>query len=280
MKVLHALSLSLLLSLSLFAKDIAAISPADKVIADTLYKNISFNTSMQNIQALKDKKVDFAIINSDNAYDMKKSSPRLKSVVALYPKMLAFITKKGSNITSVLDLNDKKIEACYTCKGTQSLCKKIFSAWDINHEYAPVPFAEAKEQLEDGKVKGVFSLVGHPDLELEKLNNELSITFVPLFGKKFDQLRNDYPFILKGGMPEDVYQGLEQDIKSIGIKALLVTREDVNESVVQTVTQTILDNMKDIKKRNFIYRGISKKTLLEGLILPQHKGAIKAFNAH
>lgn len=73
---------------------------------------------------------------------------------------------------------------------------------------------------------------------------------------------------------------LENDIKSIGIKALLVTREDVNESAVQTVTKVILENIKTIKKTNFIYRGISKKSLLEGLILPQHKGASKAFNAY
>ena len=279
MKVLHILSLSLLISLSLFAKGIAAISPADKVITDILDKNISYNTSMQNLQALMDKKIDFAIINSDDAYAIKKSSPNLRTLVALYPKMLAFITKKGSNIPSILDLNDKK-KACYTSKGTQSLCKKIFSTWDISHKYIHVSFDEAKKQLEQGKVSGILSLEGHPNQDIEQLNKELSITFVPLYGKKFDQLKNDFPFILKGGMPKGVYQGLERDIKSIGIKALLVTREDVNEKMVQTVTQTILENIKDIKKRNFIYRGISKKTLLEGLIFPLHQGAIKAFNAH
>ena len=280
MKIVQTLSLSLLLSLSVFATDIAAITPEDKVIADLLNKKISFNTSMQNIQALKDKKINFAIIHSDHAYDMQQSTPELRSIMALYPKMLSLITKKESNITSLFDLKDVKIRACFTSEGTQSISDKIFSVCDINHDYKQLPFAEAAKKLKNGELDAIFSLVGHPNPNIEKLNDEFNITFIPLFGKKFDQLKNDYPYFVKGGFPQEIYQGLENDIKSIGIKALLVTREDVNESAVQTVTKVILENIKTIKKTNFIYRGISKKSLLEGLILPQHKGASKAFNAY
>ena len=73
--------------------------------------------------------------------------------------------------------------------------------------------------------------------------------------------------------------GTKEAIKSIGVKALLVTREDVNKSVVHAITNSILQNMQEIKKSNYAYRGISKKCLLEGLVIPQHKVAIKAFNA-
>ncbi len=278
MRTLFTLTLSFFLISPTFAQDIATTSHADKIIADFVNKKPILNTSIQNIQALQERKVDFAIIHSNHAYDMQKSTPALKSIAALYPKMLAFITKKESPITSLLDLKNKKYRACFTCKGTQSLCNKIFSACDINQTYKQIPFNEAKEQLKSGKIDGIFSLVGHPNEDIRKLNSELNITFIPLIGKKLDQLNNDYPYFVKGGMPKGIYQGLEKDIKSIGTKALLITREDVNESKVYDVTQTLLDNMQTVKKTDLIYRGISRKTLLEGLILPQHQGAIKAFN--
>ena len=273
-----SISLSFLITMPIFAQDIAIISPADKVIADFITEKQTLNTSMQNIQALQQGKVDFAIVNSNHVYDVQQSTPTLKSVVALYPKVLAFITKKESNITSLLDLKDKKFRACFTCKGTQSFCNKIFSACDIKQSYKQIPFDEAKKQLKSGEIDGLFSLVGHPNEDIRKLNKELNITFIPLVGKKLDQLNRDYPYFVKSGMPKGIYPNLNKDIKSIGVKALLLTREDINESCVHDLTQTILNNMKTIKETNFIYREISKKTLLEGLVLPQHKGAAKAFN--
>ncbi len=281
MKVIYLLLFSLLLLRPAFASKrlpIAIISPSDKLIATVLEKNTSTNTSMQNLQALQDKNVNFAIINSNNAYQMKKSMPKLRAIAALYPKMLAFITKKDTNITSLSQLKEKKLRINFTCKGAESLCHLIFPAFGIKSDYNVSTFIDAKTKLAHGTLDGIFALVGHPDRDIIQLNSELNITFIPLFGKKFDQLNNDYPFILKGGMPKGIYRGLDRDIKSIGVKALLVTRDDVNESIVFTMTKKLIDHISTIKTANPIYRGISKKSLLEGLVIPQHTGAIKAFN--
>ena len=278
MKIRCTIPLLLLFSFPLLAENIAAISPADKIITQTLHSKVSLNTSMHNIQALQDKKVNFAIVNSNHAYQIKKSMPNLRAIAALYPKMLVFITKKDAHISSISQLKEKKLRINFTSKETESLCHLLFPIFEIPSDYNVSTFKEAKKGLEDGSLDGLFSLVGHPDLDIMQLNNDLNITFIPLFGKKFDQLTSDYPYILKGGMPKGIYTGLDKDIKSIGVKALLLTREDVNESTVYTATKTILSHMQTIKKTNPIYRGISRKSLLEGLILPQHQGAIKAFN--
>jgi len=162
---------------------------------------------------------------------------------------------------------------------TYKTAKTILSAFDINNTNIHLPFQEAKEKLKMGKLDGFFTLCGHPDKDILTLNNELNISFVPLFGKKFDQLNNDYPYFLKSGIPKNLYKNTEEDIKSLGVKALLVTREDVPEDSVYDITQILLKNIDHIQSVNPIYRGFSKKSMLEGLTIPQHKGAIKAFNA-
>ncbi len=280
MKVIVTLSLFFAFSYTLLAQEIAAIDQADKVVTNILAKEATFDTSLHNIEALHNKKVDFAIVNSNQAYAMKKSMPELRSIAALYPKMLAFITRKDANITSISQLKKKKLHINVTCEGTDTLCHLIFPTLNIPNDYNVSTFIQAKKELNDGNIDGLFALVGHPDSHIIQLNKELNISFVPLFGKKFDQLNTDYPYILKGGMPKGIYTGVEKDIKSIGVKTLLLTREDVNESSVFNLTNQLLDNLQTIKTKNAIYRGISKKTLLEGLVLPQHKGALKAFNKH
>ncbi len=264
----------------LYAQEIATSSQVDKVISHILKYDSSLHTSLHNIQALHEKKVDFAIVNSHQAYAMKKSMPELRSIAALYPKMLAFITKKDANISSINQIKNKKLHIAVTSDGTKSLCDLLFSTLNLPNDYNTSTFLQAKKTLLNGSIDGLFTLVGHPDSDIMQLNKELNISFIPLYGKKFDQLNNDYPYILKGGMPKGIYAGLKHDIKSIGVKALLLTREDVNESRVFDVTNKLINNMKTLKTTNAVYRGISKKSLLEGLVLPQHKAAIKAFNQH
>ncbi len=236
----------------------------------------AYNTSLENILALQNKKIDFAIINSDSAYHAQEMMPTIRSIVALYPKMLTFITKKDANITSIKDIKNKHLHIAYAGKDMQ-LFKQVLSTYDINDNTKAMTFESAKEKLKSGELDGFFSLLGHPSRQLKELSLEQHIALIPLFGKKFDQLKSDFSYILKGGVPEKMY-GVEEDIKSIGVKALLVTRADVNETLVHSITKDILENMQEIKKTNLTYRGISKKSLLKGLVIPQHKAATKAFN--
>lgn len=230
----------------------------------------------QNISLLEHKKADFVLTNSDIAHKAYQKDDKLRAVVALYPKVLTFITYKDSNITSFEDIQKvlSKVTICDQSGSTQSL----LSSLGVEQNLTQLDFSTTQKELKERKIKGFFTLLAHPDPKLERLHKEQNITVVPLYGKKFDQLKMRHSFILKGGIPEGLYQGIDHDIKSICIKEVLLTRADVNESRVYTLTKSLLENIQTIKKTHPIFRGISKKHLLEHLSIPQHEGAIKAFN--
>jgi TRAP transporter TAXI family solute receptor len=256
----------------------------DKVISDTLNKTMHIqirevNSSLENIRLLEKKQIDFAIVQSDIVYqEAKKSLPNLRVIMGLYPKILAFIVRKDANISTIEELKNKKLKLAYTTDDAKALDNRIFTAFNILPSLKKVSYYQAKKDILSGDLDGFFSLQGHPNQATDTLLREHNLTLIPLYGKKFDQLKNDFPFIVKGGMPKGIYK-LEEDIKSVGVKALLITTKEMNESTVYEITKTILENMDTFKEANPVYRGISKKDSLEKLILPQHKGATKAFNA-
>ena len=237
------------------------------------------NTSQEVLNLLQKKQIDFAIVQGDIAYEAANTSmPNLRAITSLYPKMLAFIIKKDCNISSFKELKEKNISFSFSSYDTQHTCHKIFQTFDINASHPVQTLAQITQDMKTDKIDGFFSLLGHPNQATDALIHEHNLTLIPLFGKKFDQLKNDNSFFIKGGMPKGVY-GLKEDVKSIGVKALLVTTKEMNETTVYNITKMILENMDTFKKENPIYRGISKKGLLNKIPISQHKGATKAFNA-
>ncbi len=100
---------------------------------------------------------------------------------------------------------------------------------------------------------------------------------MPLEGPAIDALVEKYSYYAKGVISGTFYKGVEHDTPSIGVKAVLVTKDSIDEKIVYTVAKTILDNFDEFKKLHPAYKTITKESLLDGLAVPQHPGAIKAF---
>jgi TRAP transporter TAXI family solute receptor len=282
----------LLFSIALIAKDpplsILASKKSDAPLL-SIWKQAHIPVSLlegnetERLSQLHEQNLSLAIVNSHCAYYAyqgeeafaKKAFSNLRSIVALYPKILTLIVSTKSGITSFEDIK-KSLPKLAT---TSLTCDYILNFLNLHINQHTLSIQNAATALKEGKIDGFFTLVAHPNREIARLTKEQNITFVPLYGKRFDQLNNDYPFILKSGIPKGLYPGVTDDIKSIAIKALLVTTKESNESIIYNLTKNILENMQRLKTSDPIYRGISKKSLLEELSIPQHQGAIKAFNA-
>ena len=261
--------------------------PEDKLVSSILnqklfIQNRESNASTQSIQLLQKHQVDFAIVQADIAYKATRvddnTSPKLRAVLTLYPEMLAYITHKKEtpiNFESSIK-NAKSIAFCDT--DTHSTAHTIFTAFDIDCEHKIKNIAEAKVAFQSHEIDGFITLRGHPNHQLSQFITEQNLTLVPLYGKKFDQLASDRGYFIKGGIPEKVY-GVKEDVESIGVKALLLTTQEMDEESVYNITKLILENIETFKVSDPRYRSMSVKEMLEGLSIPQHKGAIKAFNA-
>ncbi len=245
--------------------------------------------SVYNINHIRTEDLELGIAQSDTAYQAyygqgkfkEKAYTALRSVIAIYPELLAFVTKKGNGINSMKDMVSRNINIDAPGSGTRMTTEIVMDAFGIKQSslkfISEVKNSEASNMLEEGKIDGYFGVFGHPTSNIRNISNRIDINIVPIIGKAVDMLVDKYPYYAKGKISGSFYKGVVSDVKSIGVKAVLVTSTNMTENTIYVITKVILDNFEEFKKQHPAYKTITKESLLEGLAIPQHKGAIKAF---
>ena len=245
--------------------------------------------SVYNVNTINANELDFGIAQSDTAYQgyhgegkfKGKAVKGLRSVLAIYPELLAFVVRKSSGIKTLEDIKGKKINVDIPGSGTRMTTDIVLDAFGIKHSDLALAnelkSSEGPTMLKDNKIDGYFGVFGHPTANIKDASNSVDIDLVPIEGAPIDALVEKYSYYAKGTISGSFYKGVEHDTPSIGVKAVLVTKDTIDEKIVYTIAKTILDNFDEFKKLHPAYKTITKESLLDGLAVPQHPGAIKAF---
>ena len=245
--------------------------------------------SVYNINTIKNKELDFGIAQSDVVYQASRGNgkfkgkkvSKLRSVMAIYPELLALVTRKDSNIYKLSDIKGKRINLGNPGSGNEATALTLFDLSDIKKSSlkfaGALKAAEMPDALRDNKIDGYFYMIGHPTANIKDASNSVDTRIVPLVGSTVDDLLKKYPYFARANIQGGMYKGNEKDIKTFGVKAVLVTSTDVSEKAVYTVVKAVLENFEAFKKLHPAYAHITKESLLDGLSAPLHKGAKKYF---
>ncbi len=245
--------------------------------------------SVYNINTIKNGELDFGIAQSDTVYQAAqgtgkfngKQVKKLKSVMAIYPELLALVSRKDANINSIMDVKDKRINLGNPGSGNEATALTLFAANHIKKSdlkfAGALKAAEMPDALRDNKIDGYFYMIGHPNANIKDATNSVDTRIVPLEGKAIDGLIKKYPYFAKAKISKGLYKGVDADVNTFGVKAVLVTSTDVSDKAVYTVVKAILENFDSFKKLHPAYNNITKESLLDGLSAPLHDGAKKYF---
>lgn len=249
----------------------------------------STDGSLYNLNTLKNGELDFGIVQSDIVYQASKGEgafkdakfPKLRSVMAIYPELLTLVTKKDANINKLLDIKDKRINLGNSGSGNETTALALFEASGIDKndlkQIGTFSASEMPDALKNNKIDGYFYMVGHPTANIKDAANSTDIKIIPIDNNILENLIDKYPYFAKGHIQAGTYRGQENDIPTFGVKAVLVTNENVNEHTVYLLVKAILENFDEFKKLHPAYENLTKESLLNGLSAPLHDGAKKYF---
>jgi uncharacterized protein len=245
--------------------------------------------SVYNINTIKNGELDFGIAQSDVVYQASKGEgkfagnavPKLKSVMAIYPELLTLVTRKDANINKLIDVKGKRINLGNPGSGNEATALTLFSESGIKKDdlafAGALKASEMPDALRDNKIDGYFYMVGHPTANIKDASTSVDVKITPIDGANVDTLIKKYPYFAKADVPGGIYKGNDEPTPTFGVKAVLVTSDDVSVNAVYTVVKAILENFDDFKKLHPAYSNITKKSLLDGLSAPLHEGAKKYF---
>lgn len=244
--------------------------------------------SVANVNLLKDGKVQLAIIQNDVVYyaangtEMFKGKkvPGLQGISTLYSETIQIVTLAGSNIKTVADLKGKRIAVGSLGSGTETNASQILDIFgltyaDVKPQY--LSFNEAANGLKDGTVDAAFVTAGAPTAAIQDIAANHKVTLVGIPADKVDTLIRKYPFYAKETVKANTYSGMETDIQTVAVKAMLVTLDKVDEALIYKMTQALYSNLDLIKSAHAQGANVKSETAMEGMPITVHAGADKFF---
>jgi hypothetical protein len=271
--------------------------PLAGAISNIAHKNLpdikitveSSGASVANAKLIAAGDADMAILQNDIAfYALKGVKPmfdkevaNIRGITSLYQEHCQIQARKDAKIASVLDLKGKRVCVGPLGSGTEQNAMQILEMYGMKFDdFAKVErltAAESSDYMKDGRIDAAFYSVGVGAAVLVDTAITVDTVIVPVDGSQRDALMTKYPFFTKAGVPKGAYKGIEQDVPTVAVMAILVARAEMEEAMAYQITKAIFDNLADIERAHAKGKELKLETSLVGMSIPLHPGAEKFF---
>ncbi|WP_440006966.1 TAXI family TRAP transporter solute-binding subunit [Halomicrococcus sp. SG-WS-1] len=247
----------------------------------------STGASVENVGGLAQGQADFALIQNDIAFFAYNGTgieefqgnavESLRGVATLYPETIHVVTLAGSGIETLEDLEGATINTGDLGSGTQVNALQILESAGIEQgdfTEQNTGFSQAADQLRNGDIDAAFLVGGWPVGAIEELATTNDIALVEISGDARESIKGEAQWFADDAIPSGTYSGVDEEVQTIAVQAMIATTEDAEADTVQAVTEAIFSNLDQISiKQQFIGRD----SALDGMSIPLHPGAREVF---
>ncbi|WP_156290138.1 TAXI family TRAP transporter solute-binding subunit [Oceanobacillus salinisoli] len=248
---------------------------------------VSSNASADNVIALQDGETELAFVQTDvvanavegiNAFDGNPVDNVL-AIASLYPETIQIVTTANSGIESVEDLEGKKVSVGAPGSGTYINAEQILEVHGLTMDDIDaqnLDFGESTGGIQDGNIDAAFITAGTPTGAVEGLGATTDVSIIPISQDKVDELVEQYPYYAADTISAGTYGGIDEDVNTVAVLAMLAVTDTLSEDVVYDITKAIFDNADTISHAKGEF--ITKESALDGVGIDLHPGAQKYFD--
>lgn len=272
--------------------------PVGNSIARTLsqnLKNLVFlaeptEGSVANVEYLRKNQIDLSLMQSDVAWQAAKGvgtfvdNPfkELRVLASLYSEVVQIVVAKSSSIKSLTDLKGRKISVGSKESGSAVNAIQVLAAAGLQpgeYELVYERFTRATESLRDGYVDAVYYTGGIPTDGIARLATKIDLRIVEIPTEVQQRLIKEYPYFSPETIPAASYHGQISNVNTIGLRALLVTTENLSETDAQKILEVIYRNSSIIAVQNLGATNFRREDSAKGVEAEMmHKGASRFFS--
>jgi TRAP transporter TAXI family solute receptor len=233
--------------------------------------------SLQNLDLLDQNQVQLAIIQSDSP-----SKPSTRAVAYLFPEVFHLITRVDS-IKTVSDLRGKRVALMPKGSGSYALFWALSQHYNLTEaNFTPVilPPDQAYTALRQGKVDALFRVMALGNPSMSQLLKSTSSRLVPI--DQVASLQLSLPYLEATQIPKGTYDGAipipPDDLPVVGVRAVLVTRTEINSEVIRKITQILFEFRNELVTLYPRAATVRLPESSQNLGLPLHPGAKAYYN--
>lgn len=241
--------------------------------------------SMANLKALDEGDVQLALVQSDvlhhalhgtGPFSGQGANHELRSLFRLYQESLTLLAAPNSGITTLADIEGKRVYPGNKGAGEQITSQALMAAmgWQPG-QFAAYQLKSDSEPLEglcDGSLDAAFVVAGHPSLAVGDLISRCKVRLIPIEGEQIDTLLKQHPYYQRSRIAANLYPGQTTAINNIGMSAELVALASLPAPIVRTVRDTLLARVKQFSRLHPALSKVTPEQLQAQTKLPLHAG--------
>jgi hypothetical protein len=213
---------------------------------------------------------------------------KVRMVLGFYEQPLHIVTKEGTGIASVMQLKGKRVSVGAPNSGTEEQAGYVLSAlgidWNKDIKREKLGAGESVAALKDGKIDAFFWSGAVPTASIIDMASTpgTKMVLLPVGGDAADKIMKANPGVFhKTAFAKGSYTGVDKDIDTIGITAVLQAMDTFPAERVYQIVKAIFDNKAELAA---VWKGATKMTpaTAVGQVTPDaiqylHPGALKYF---
>ena len=246
------------------------------------------NGSQSNVMELLDGNAELAFCQSDvmayayegtNLFEEVGAIDCFSTVAALYMEQVQIVTL-DPEIKTVADLAGKKVSIGAAGSGVYFNAIDILGVYGLT-EADIVPtyqgFGDCANALKDGQIDAAFVVAGAPTTAITDLATTKDVHLVALDDEHVAKLLETSPYYAKNVISADTYTGLDGDVTTVAVGAVVLAANTVSEDAVYALCADIFDNAADLVSSHAKYGELSLEYGASIASVPYHPGAAKYF---
>lgn len=229
--------------------------------------------SFDNIQLLRSNQLEMAIVQADIQHQAVSSNPDdlirvrfddLRHVVSLMDEPLKMLVTRSSRISEITDLKRKTLYLGESGAGTSLLTTLLRDLGKIPEDFEPIVALHTR-QLADalcqGRIDAAAFVSSEPNILVRDATNRCDIDIVPASGELTKEFVRRQPFYSKTVIPGGSYRGIPDDVRTIGVRATLVTRADLPDAVIGAVTRALYRGVAEFRRLHLAFTNMTPEKL-------------------
>ena len=137
--------------------------------------------------------------------------------------------------------------------------------------------ADVVNALNDGTVDAGVHITSYPLAAISDLAATKGLRLLSLPEDKIAGIAEKYPYFSKMIISGGAYQGIDEDVVTIGTLNTLICRADLDEEFVYNFVKTVCESTDDLGAIHPKAAEFNKDNTLVGAVIPIHPGAEKYY---
>lgn len=249
----------------------------------------STNASAHNVTAINAGQMEAGLTGAATLYfayhgEAKfkgKQKPKLRIIANLFPEDLHLVLPKGKKLSSLKDLEGKRVGIAQAGSGTQIAVELMLAEQGLNRDNideAELNNTQSAERIADGQLDAYFYAAGTPVAAMIQLDNTKGMDLYSFSDEEIKASNKAVPYYVPSTIKANTYAGVTYDVNTLAVNGILVTNIDQPEELIYEISKALWNK----NTRKLLDHGHAKGKVitletalkgLDGLDVPLHPGA-------